>query len=245
MGNGRHLSHTDLPVGGGWLRGGAFLQRLEADHEEGAVWGQAAGYCIDARLATLSLVIWEPFKSLHSLSSIKNKSICKCRNQNSGGTWSEWMWHPHPAACPWGHPVWSSAEGRGIHWTEKLPKRFQRYRNRDLPTCRNLSLSINHMQGVDPNWYCRILEGNIKCLRWTLKQHIGGPCDRISNTSYVRPSYIIFTNTLRFSYHTQDSGTFRFMTSPLRELQDTPALRSMTLHGPRRPLMGQHLYGYT
>lgn len=37
VGDGRHLRHADLPVGGGGLRGGPLLQGPEADHEEGAV----------------------------------------------------------------------------------------------------------------------------------------------------------------------------------------------------------------
>lgn len=37
VGNGRHLGHAYLPVGGGRLRGGAVLQGPQADHEEGAV----------------------------------------------------------------------------------------------------------------------------------------------------------------------------------------------------------------
>lgn len=49
VGDGCHLCHADLPVGGGRVCGGPLLQRSQADNEERAMWSEAAGHCFHAR----------------------------------------------------------------------------------------------------------------------------------------------------------------------------------------------------
>lgn len=49
MGHGCHFCHTNLPLGSGGLCWRAFLQGSQTDYEEGAVWSETAGDCLNAR----------------------------------------------------------------------------------------------------------------------------------------------------------------------------------------------------
>lgn len=115
VGDGRHFRHAHLLVGGGGLRGGPLLQGPEADHEEGAVRGQAACHRLHARFMP------PPVPSLRSLLLIAAAALvallttaslpCHCRYQDAGGARPERVRHPHAASCARRHTVRGLAEG--------------------------------------------------------------------------------------------------------------------------------------
>lgn len=49
MGHGCHFCHSYLPLGSGGLCWRTLLQGSQTDHEEGTVWSEAAGDCLNAR----------------------------------------------------------------------------------------------------------------------------------------------------------------------------------------------------
>lgn len=49
MGHGCHFCHSYLPLGSGGLCWRTLLQGSQTDHEEGTMWSEAAGDCLDAR----------------------------------------------------------------------------------------------------------------------------------------------------------------------------------------------------
>lgn len=114
VGYGRHLGHADLPVGGGGLRGGALLQGPEADHEEGAVRGQAAGHRVHARWTYRRRTTANADACADTKHCYYGRLnvLCRRRNQNAGGARAERMRHPDTAPGAWRHSVRSTAEGQ-------------------------------------------------------------------------------------------------------------------------------------